>query len=136
VAESAYAYFCIRATDLPLEEISELMGVTPSESWRRGDAGRWNPSRPDSGWCLHSPLPRTELSLHRHVCAVLELLEPRRAVVQKLSGRFAAWLVCVGYYTHSAPGLGLTATEVRGLADLGLGLDCDLYPGQDGRGPA
>jgi hypothetical protein len=125
---SAYAYFRVAAPELPLAEITSTLGIEPTESWKRGDPGKYNPSRPDSGWCLHSPLPRSESNLGAHIDALLPLLRERRASIQKLSERFTTFLVCVGKYDGTtSPGLFLSKDSVALLASLGVAIDADLY---------
>lgn len=125
--ESAYAYFRVAAEELPLEEISTSLGMHPSESWRKGDPGQYNPSRPDSGWCLYSPLPRSNLRIDEHVEALLPILESQAPRVRALSERFTTYLVCVGYYGESNPGFFLPKGVIERISNLGLSLDCDLY---------
>jgi hypothetical protein len=125
---SAYAYFRIAAADLPIGEISATLGLEPTETWLRGDAGNYNPSRPDSGWCYHSPLPRTETNLGAHIEALLPLLKAREHAIQALSARYETYLVCVGKYDDSAsPGLFISRESVALLASLGVAVDADLY---------
>ena len=126
-SESAYAYFRVARDELPLEEISSSLGVQPTDSWRKGDRGRHNPNRPDSGWCLHSPLPRSNLRIDEHVEALLPLLEAKASHVRALGEQFATYLVCVGHYSESSPGFFLSKGVIERLANLGLSLDCDLY---------
>ena len=126
-SESVYVYLRVTAEQLPLREISISMGIDPTESWRKGDAGTHNPSRPDSGWCLYSPLPRSNLRIDEHIDALLPVLEERSAAVRDLSKRFDTYLVCVGHFTDSSPGLFLSKSVVARIAELGLSVDCDLY---------
>ena len=125
---SAYAYFRVAGDDLPLAEISAALGIEPTESWRRGDPGKYNPSRPDSGWCLHSPMARSNTNLGAHIEALLPLLKQRSSAIRNLSERFRTCLVCVGTYDSSAsPGLHLSREAVALLASLGMAIDADLY---------
>jgi hypothetical protein len=141
-SEGAYAYFGIKADMLPLEEITAVLGLQPTESWRKGDVGQYVKQRPDSGWCLHSPLPRTNLRIDEHVEALLPLLEARGEFVRELGDRFQTYLACVGHFSKSSPGFFLSKAVTRRLSLLGLSLDCDLYlddgslaSGRDGRLP-
>lgn len=125
---SAYAYFKVTALDLPLSEITQLMGVEPTKSWQRGQPGEYNPSRPDSGWCLHSSLPKTNTDMLAHIESVLALLAPHHQAVQQLATQFDKYLTCVGYYDElTSPGLHLSRETVSLLASLGLAVDADLY---------
>lgn len=135
-SESAYAYFRVADEDLPLEEISSALCMEPTESWRKGDPGQYSPTRPDSGWCLYSQLPRTNLRIDEHVETLLSVLEKHATTIRAFSERFKTYLVCVGYYSDSSPGFFLSKDVIEQLANLGLSLDCDLYCNWgDGNGP-
>jgi hypothetical protein len=126
----AYAYFRVAAENLPLAEITDALGVNPTESWSKGDPGLYNPSRPDSGWCLHGPLPQTNTNLREHVEALLLILEQKTSAVRTLSEKYKTYLVCVGYYDETgSPGLSLSRAVVASMASLGLELNADLYFG-------
>ena len=126
----AYAYFRVAAENLPLAEITKALGVNPTESWSKGDSGLYNPYRPDSGWCLHSPLPQTNTNLREHIEALIPLLEQKASAVRALSEKYKTFLVCVGYYDETAsPGLSLSRAVIVSMASLGLELDADLYFG-------
>lgn len=125
-----YAYFRVAAENLPLSEITQSLGVEPTESWKKGDSSKYNPSRPDSGWCLHSPLPKTNPDLQQHIEAVLDLLRPRHTAVQALSQKYRTYLVCTGKYDeHTSPGLFLSREALTLITSLGLSFDADLYFG-------
>ena len=124
----AYAYFRVAAESLPHAEITQLLGIEPTESWSKGDPGLYNPSRPDSGWCLHSPLPQTNTNLWEHIEALLPLLEQRAPAVKALGEKYMTYIACVGWYDETAsPGLSLSRDVVASIASLGLGFDADLY---------
>ena len=128
---SAYAYFRVVAETLPLEEITQAMGIVPTDSWQKGDPGQYVASRPDSGWCLYSALPRTNTDLMAHIESLLSLLAPRAKAVQELGQRYATYLVCVGSYDETAsPGLFIARESIALIASLGLALDADLYFGK------
>jgi hypothetical protein len=126
MGERAYAYLRVAGDALPLDEITEQMGVAPTESWRKGDAGRYASHR-DSGWCLHSPLPRENLRIDEHIEALLPLLEARAPAVRELGTRFNLYLECVGSFAKSSPGFFLSKDVVARIAALGLPIDYDVY---------
>lgn len=130
--ERAYAYFRVAADSLPLMEITDVLSLQPTESWRKGDPGAYNPSRPDSGWCYYSPLPRSNLRIEEHVEALLPLLESKSSAVNELGSRFKTYLVCVGHFSESSPSFFLSSSVVKRIAALGLSIDCDLYCEREG----
>lgn len=83
----------IHGPDLPLEEITETLGVTPSHQHRAGERGR-PAARPynDSAWHFSAPLPEeTELTEHlrllwRTVGAHVEYLTSLKANVDVFCG--------------------------------------------------
>ena len=125
--DEAYAYFRISGIDQEIDALTQQMGIEPTEAKRKGEAGQYNPSLPDGRWCLHSPLPRSELDLAVHVEALLPLLEARAAAIQQLQEKYQLWLVLVGYYSSRDPGFFLSSDTVKRIAYLGLPIDCDQY---------
>lgn len=126
----AYAYLYIGGDDLPLEEISRILGINPTESWKKGDPGVYVKERRDCGWCLHSPLPRSNSCLFEHFEALFKLLKPRVEAIRELGGRYYTSLICTGSYDGSvSPGLVLSKEDIAFLAAAGLNLDADLYFG-------
>jgi hypothetical protein len=126
-SEVAFAYFRVAGEVLPLEEITSSFGLEPSECWRKGDPGQYTAQRSDSGWCLRSPLPSSNLRIDEHIAALLPILEARREEVRELGERFETFIVCVGHYRDSSPGFFLSKNVIGRLGVLGLSLDCDLY---------
>jgi hypothetical protein len=127
IDESAYVYFRVASEHLPLEEISSSLGIEPTECWRKGDVGIYNPSRPDSGWLLYSPLPRSNLRIDEHIEALLRMLEAYTPMVREFGQRYTTSLVCVGHFSESSPGFSLSKQLVERIAKLALSLDFDLY---------
>jgi hypothetical protein len=123
-----YAYYRIKADDLPLEKISQLLNLSPSECWRKGDPGRYVPARKDSGWCFHSPLPRDNTNLGEHVEALMEVLKPRADALRSLGRRFQTYFVCTGKYDSTcSPALFLGKETLAFLAFIEVEFDADLY---------
>ncbi len=123
---SAYAYFRVSADELPLDEISKLLESEPTESWRKGDPGQYTRSHASSGWCLHSPLPRTETDLRAHINALAPMLRPHAEAIRSLGEHYETHLVCVGYYDRTvSPGLYLSREVVALVASLNLAIDAD-----------
>ena len=124
----AYTYFRVAAEILPLEEISAAIGCEPTSSWRKGDPGRYNPARPDSGWCLNSPLPESNTCIESHIEALLPLLEFNAEAVKKISEQYQTYLVCVGHFNETArPAFHISKQTLVRIASLGVSIDADLY---------
>ena len=126
-SESAYTYFRVAGEDLPLDEITTSLATQPTETWHKGDPSQYNASRPDSGWCLYSPLTCSNLRIDEHIEALLPFLEQHTSVVREFSERYKTYLVCVGYSHESSPGFFLSKEVIARIEKLGLSHDFDLY---------
>lgn len=132
-----YAYYRIKEEELPLEEISRVLGLAPSECWRKGEPGRYVSARKDSGWCFHSPLPRSNTNLAEHIEALTEVLKPKAEMLRSLGQRFKTYVVCTGKFDSTcSPALFLSKETMAFLAFIGADFDADLYFEELGDGGA
>ena len=122
-----YAYFWIQGFDDPPEDISTLMAVTPSRVERVGESRWFGALATMNRWELLSPLNRGEHLLQDYLEALLPILEARASVVRSLASLYSAGINCVGYFYGSNPGLHLSASLIKRLAELELAVDFDLY---------
>lgn len=126
-SSKTYAYFFVSEFDCSVQEITKLMGVSPTKSCNKGAPGAHVDTLPRSIWELHSTLARGEMPLQDHVENVLMVLEKRPEIVAKLGQQYTAGINCVGYYYSANPGLHLSAELIKRVAALDLSLDFDLY---------
>lgn len=121
-----YAYFTI-VGDFDPTEISALVEVTPTESWRKGDINpRTQYERKFSRWSLHSRLEKTS-KLEAHIADVIEQLEIKKRQFVTLSSKYGAQLQLVAYFNTSYPGLYFNRELVESLAEFALNIDFDFY---------
>jgi len=123
----AYAYFSLSAFDEEPEAITEMIGLTPTDTWKKGDVhptARYE--RRFSRWTLRSRLPDSE-ALEDHVNDVLTQLESALARVAGLSKKYGGMIQLVGYFHTYYPGFGLSHEALAKIASLGACLDCDFY---------
>jgi hypothetical protein len=121
-----YAYFTITASFAP-EEITRRTGVSPTESWRKGDLHpKRRMERKFNRWSLRSRLT-TDYSLENHIRDVLAQLEQNPSEFQKLTQEFSGCMQLVGYFHEGYPGLHFDTALVQGLAKYGLSIDFDFY---------
>lgn len=125
-ANEQYAYFTTTGEFDPTE-ISDLVGVRPTEFWRKGDL---NPKtqfeRKSSRWSLTSRLSRHH-RLEDHIADVLEQMRGNVTAFCKVSATYGGMMQLVAYFNTGYPGLTLGPELVKGLADFLLGVDCDFY---------
>ena len=120
-----YAYFHVSGSFDP-DEITQDLGVTPTETAREGGVGRYSKKRPCSLWALHSRLERNA-PLEDQVKDVLDQLDANKPAFEKLSRDLGGTMQLVGYFQECSPGLGLDVEIVRRMASYELTLDCDFY---------
>ena len=124
-----YAYFYVSDFDGEASAITQTLGIEPTETWQKGDAGRY-PQRSGefSNWEVHSPLERSEIFLDAHIEAVLNIIEPKLTQILELQMQGCdIGINCVGYYTDANPGFHLSAKLLSRLAAFSFDVDFDLY---------
>ena len=103
-AEPMYSAYCaslrIFGDLLPLEEITRELGVTPTETRRKGEYRKPTSARPypNDAWFLRSTLPETE-PLHRHIDEIWFAVKPRADYLRQLKQCFRVDVFC-GYRTN------------------------------------
>ncbi len=124
--DKVYAYFWITDFDCDFSEISRLLDLQPSRAGNKGEKVRTG-TREHGFWELHSPLPRSDLLIDRHLGTLLGMIEPRREILGRLRNLgYTVGVNCVGYFTGN-PGFHLSADLITRCASLSLSLDFDLY---------
>ena len=123
-----YAYFWINGA-FTTSEITDIIGLFPTEVHEKGDAKKYRPAKAweESWWKFHSPLRRDEIFIDAHISALLELLESKKDVIEKLQSKYETGISCVGYYTDAHPGFHMNEKMIQSLANLKLSVDFDLY---------
>ena len=121
-----YAYFSITG-DFDPAEISRVVGVAATESWRKGDVNPRTPlERKFSRWSLYSRLARS-CELEAHIADVVEQLTGNRSEFRNLSLKYNGVMQLVGYFKTNYPGLHLDHSLVESLAEYALSVDFDFY---------
>ncbi|NHC08724.1 DUF4279 domain-containing protein [Pseudomonas stutzeri] len=122
-----YAYFYVRDFEGKAEQVTDLLKLTPTRTWMKGELGPANRPRKFSNWELQSSLPRTEAFQDRHLVTLLEALEGRREQILEAVSKYKCGLQGVGYYTNENPGFHMDSQLISRIAALGLSVDFDLY---------
>jgi hypothetical protein len=98
-------YFCFSATlrihgdDVPFEEISERLGVQPTNLHRKGERrGPKSPAYRDDAWHFEPSLPETE-PLERHIEALWQVVRPAVDYLKALKQRLKVDVFC-GYRSN------------------------------------
>jgi Domain of unknown function (DUF4279) len=129
-----YAYFLLTGTDLNPEEITRKVGITPTQTFLKGDRihPKGSRTRDRSGWQVRSSLEQ-ETDIEAHVRSVLEKLKTGwQPLIETIeNARHEAFINCVMYYTPEETGSGAGFHLDRSILDqihqLGAEIDFDLY---------
>lgn len=121
-----YAYFHITGPRTH-EDVTALLGMTPSEAWNVDDANPRNGKpRQRMSWRMKSGLDDTR-PLAEHIGALLLRLKMKASALQQLWVEHDLTLQCVGYFPPSGHGMHFDREQIRQAAQLGLALDLDFY---------
>jgi len=89
----------IHGDGVPIEEISERLGVEPTHLHRKGERfGLSSPAWKDDAWHFEPALPSTE-SLERHIEALWQVVRPQIGYLKSLKRRFKVDVFC-GYRSN------------------------------------
>lgn len=105
----------------------ERIGVSPSDVSQKDSHLAGDRVQKESVWRVFSPQPRGEERVDSHIEALLKLLKPHTVKVRAISKDYSIGINCVGYYFSSNPELHLSKDIIRGLEELGVEVDFDLY---------
>jgi Domain of unknown function (DUF4279) len=130
-----YAYFLLTGVDLNPEEITQRVGITPTQTFLQGDRIHPKGSRTHDrgGWQLRSDLEQ-EADLETHIRSVLEKLktgwQPLIEIIEN-SQQYEAFINCVMYYTPDEVGSGsgfhFDRSLLAQIQQLKAEIDFDLY---------
>ena len=126
-SDSHYAYFRAVGASDP-SEITQLLGIEPTESWNVGDAFERRGhtfKRRSSMWQLESGCDDKRL-LEDHIEALLQRLERYRNELLDICTRYRTQIVCVSY-VHQSFSFELDFDSQRRATELGVGFWFDAY---------
>jgi hypothetical protein len=122
-------YLSVTSDTVPPEDITTMLGLKPTDSWRQGEPGRrqGNPRRKFHAW-LFDPAGDGPGECDQKMKALLKMLASASSGIKKLSGQCSV-CICVVYsgYKNQMWGLHWTADTLRQIAAIGADIDVDLY---------
>ena len=120
--------------DLKPAELTELLGVTPSTSYLKGDVltSKRGATRaaPTGYWSLEAE-DSSPADLDLQVAHLLARLPEEEAVWSRLNERFEIDLFCGWFMQAWNEGTSLQAATLSALAKRGIDLTIDLWDGRD-----
>lgn len=127
--QNATVSLTIAGDDLDPDEVTALLGCTPTEAFRKGDpwsARRPERHRPHGAWILKTALDR-DVELETQIAHLLAQVSNDAAIWQQINARFFSRIFCGIFMDRWNEGFGLTPTMLARLSACGLHLDFDLY---------
>ena len=127
IRENEYYAYLTFFGEFDPAEITASIGIEPTDCWRKGDRSeQTHMERTFSRWSLFSRLERVE-SLERHLDDVLEQCAPVSTRVAATREQHQGHIEAVGYFYRPYPGIVMEANQIRGMADMKLGIGFDFY---------
>ncbi|MDR1277106.1 MAG: DUF4279 domain-containing protein [Candidatus Accumulibacter sp.] len=126
LTDREYAYLSISGPGTH-EQITQILGLSPSEAWNVGDINPRNGKpRKSMLWCLSSGLDDKQ-PLEMHVQHLFLALFTKAEALRKLWVEYDLVLQCVGYFPSGDHGMHFDREQIRSAAQLGLAFDLDFY---------
>ena len=127
---NCYTYFRI-VGDFDPDTISELLGLTPDESWKIGDRMKWANLKYDFaswhfGTCKEYDV-RVENQMLKTITPLLSKVDVLREIKQKFDVRFFLEVVPTVRFDESTPSLSPSMQVMQFCCDTGTEMDIDLY---------
>jgi hypothetical protein len=109
------------------EEISRIVGILPTEHWRKGDKiGRSRAIHRENGWRLLSGLPNSS-DISDHARDILKKVYPRAKKLMLIEELKVIFFVAVYIRNSERPSMFLDQETVVKLGELKAAIDVDLY---------
>lgn len=121
--------FCITGIQLNPERITQLIGISPSQTWNIEEPIQNTLlRRKHNGWCLSSGDYKSDLDLAKLAKQLLQILLPKSEVINKTCDEFQldCELSCVAYIVDETPIINFTHDILSGLAQLKATMDIDI----------
>jgi len=128
----AHAWLRIMSDDLDPDEVTRLLGVSPTETQRRGDPrpGKEGRTYKKSGWFLSTAGTLTSRDARHHFDWILERIRGKKEAFTVFHSRGYLVDVCCRWDSKSGHGGPcLSPPQMRDFADLEIELWFDVYVG-------
>lgn len=121
--------FCITGIQLNPEQITQLIGISPSQIWKMEEPIQNTLlRRKHNGWCLSSGEYNSDLDLAKLAEPLIQILLPKSEVINKICDEFQldCELSGVAHIVDKTPIINFTHDILLGLAQLNATLDIDI----------
>ncbi len=81
---NSYIYFALKGGDFDPEIVTNMLGIKPTVTWRKGDKGIYNPKMKYSCWELSTEKGKESIFLDNLVTEIVEQLYDKIEIINKL----------------------------------------------------
>jgi len=81
---NSYVYFALKGDNFNPQEITNHLGIEPSDIWRKGDKGEFNSALKYSCWKLSTEKGKEYLEIDKLVNEIVEILFDKIDIINKL----------------------------------------------------
>ena len=84
VSANSYVYFALSGDDFDPKIITERIKIEPTDSWRKGDSGKYSPSLKYSSWRLSTEKGKEYYELDKLVDEIITKLNDKIEIINQL----------------------------------------------------
>jgi hypothetical protein len=127
-----YSTLRIYSDNVSPEQVSAVLGVEPTSSFRKGEAfGTHGLVRKMNGWFYTTERRLASKDTRRHIDAILKTLEGKARAVELLAAKGCAFDLCSYWLSVGQGGPALWPHQMRSLGELGIEVWWDIYFSQE-----
>ena len=130
---SSYVYFALKGDNFDTDEVTNRLGITPTNSWRNGDKGFYKPAVEFAMWRLATDKGKEYIQIDNLVDEIVSKLYDKIEIFNDLKRQYKldSVLEIVLYIDtnedNSAPALGHDLKTIEFLYRTGTNTDVDIY---------
>lgn len=130
---NSYVYFALSGEDFDPEEISDRIGIKPTESWRKGDKGKYKPCLEFSCWKLATKKGKEYFEINKLVNEIVTILFDKIDLINEIKNEFhldSVFEIVMDIDINpdeSTPSLGHNLKTLEFLFRTGTRTDVDIY---------
>ncbi|GHA62324.1 DUF4279 domain-containing protein [Pontibacter akesuensis] len=129
----SYVYFALQGDDFDPNEVTIALGIEPTDSWKKGDKGRYIPNQKFASWMWSTGKGKESIFLEKLVEEVIDKFGDKVEVINKLKYDYqlTSVLEIVMYIDvnteESTPALGHNLKTIEFLYQTQTVTDVDIY---------
>jgi hypothetical protein len=110
-----------------LESVADVLKISPSFIWRRGDRAAHGSGIRDASYCSIQLMKIESGDLSSIAQEAMQRIQPAKNVIEEIARTGGKALLAIGWFCDGDAGAALPAGLLSEIADMKLGLDLYLY---------